>query len=443
MPIEDARARELMGEGKAPRMWPPLLVAFSAILFGLGGIVGWAFYAKIDSAVVANGTLVVELNRRNLQHLEGGIVYRVLVREGDSVKSGQALIELDPTRLRSELNMIKDEMDRLQARGAVLLAEKNGLDAPEFPLSLEERINEPEIANLLSLNAAEFQARRSALEGQTSILSQRAKQLEIQVKGLEMRISSLDRQLELVRREMDNIDELVEKGLERIGRLLSLQREEAKLAGEKGEIIETIARTRQAIGETELQKAQLQKTRQEDVAKELREIQGRLKELGEREVSENDQLRRLSVVAPVDGTVMDLRFTTRGGVVAPGALIASIVPQQERLVVEARVSPAEVNTLRLGMQATVRLVHAAGSMTPTIEGEVERIAPDSVVNPDAGTIYFPIRVAISAQERVKQQELRLQSGMQVEVMIRRGERTAASYILRPILDRFSKSLREF
>ena len=242
---------------------------------------------------------------------------------------------------------------------------------------------------------------------------------------------------------MDNIDELVEKGLERIGRLLSLQREEAKLAGEKGEIIETIARTRQAIGETELQKAQLQKTRQEDVAKELREIQGRLKELGEREVSENDQLRRLSVVAPVDGTVMDLRFTTRGGVVAPGALIASIVPQQERLVVEARVSPAEVNTLRLGMQATVRLVHAAGSMTPTIEGEVERIAPDSVVNPDAGTIYFPIRVAISAQERVKQQELRLQSGMQVEVMIRRGERTAASYILRPILDRFSKSLREF
>lgn len=435
-PDEEARSiREAVGT--------PLKAALVTVTLGLGGLIGWGRLAQIDSAVVASGTLAVELNRRNLQHLEGGIVGRVLVRDGDAVKAGQPLIELDDTRVRAQLNVVRDESDRLRARAAVLSAEKAGLSAPVFPSHLVDRRDEPTVADLLAVQENEFAARRKALEGQTAILTQRIAQLLKQIDGLDIRIASIDRQLGLVRLEIEGIEDLVKRGLERNARMWSLQREEARLLGDKGEAIETVARTRQTIGETELQRAQLLRTRDEDIAKELREIQGRLQELREREISASDQMSRLTIDAPEGGTVMDLRFTTRGGVIAPGAQIASIVPEEERLVVDARIAPSDVNTLRAGMTASIRLVHAAGSLTPTIDGVVERISPDSIADPKTGQQFFSARIDIPAEEIRRNAALRLQSGMQVDVLIRRGERSAASYVLRPVLDRFAKSMREF
>jgi HlyD family type I secretion membrane fusion protein len=281
------------------------------------------------------------------------------------------------------------------------------------------------------------------LQGQIEILTQRALQLQKQIDGLNVRIESNDRQLALVRQEILGVEGLVRMGLERLPRLLALQREEARLIGERGEAIENVARTQQAVGEAEMQRAQLLRARQEEIAKELRELQGRLLELREREISANDQLTRLTIDAPEAGMVMDLRYTTRGGVIAPGSQVASIVPQEERLVVEVQITPVDVDTVRIGMPASIRLSHAAARTTPILEGSVERIAPDRMTDQRTGMPYFVARVGFAPEELAKHEALRLQPGMHAEVLIRRGERSFASYLARPLADRFAKSIREF
>jgi HlyD family type I secretion membrane fusion protein len=424
-------------------IWRPLRFALFIILFGVGGVFGWGAFAMIDSAVVAPGTLMVEGNRRNVQHLEGGIVGEVLVRDGTMVVAGQALIRLDDTRVRAGLNVVLDETDRARARIAVLTAEREEAPAPLFPPELMARRTDPKVAEILSVQQEEFIARRNALQGQIEILTQRALQLQKQIDGLNVRIESNDRQLALVRQEIMGVEGLVRMGLERLPRLLSLQREEARLIGERGEAIENVARTQQAVGEAEMQRAQLVRARQEEIAKELRELQGRILELREREISANDQLTRLTIDAPEGGMVMDLRYTTRGGVIAAGSQVASIVPQEERLVLEVQITPTDVDTVRIGMPASIRLSHAAARTTPILEGSVERISPDRMTDQRTGMPYFVARIAFAPEELTRYEHLRLQPGMHAEVLIRRGERSFASYLARPLADRFAKSIREF
>ena len=434
---------DLGAEASKVPIWRPLRFALFTILFGVGGVFGWGAFAMIDSAVVAPGTLMVEGNRRNVQHLEGGIVGEVLVRDGVIVAAGQPLIRLDDTRVRAGLNVVLDETDRVRARIAVLTAEREEAPTPAFPPELVTRRTEPKVAEIMAVQGDEFIARRAALQGQIEILTQRALQLQKQIDGLNVRIESNDRQLALVRQEILGVEGLVRMGLERLPRLLSLQREEARLIGERGEAIENVARTQQAVGEAEMQRAQLLRARQEEIAKELRELQGRLLELREREISANDQLTRLTIDAPEAGMVMDLRYTTRGGVIAPGSQVASIVPQEERLVVEVQITPVDVDTVRIGMPASIRLSHAAARTTPILEGSVERIAPDRMTDQRTGMPYFVARVGFTPEELTKHEQLRLQPGMHAEVLIRRGERSFASYLARPLADRFAKSIREF
>jgi len=427
---------------KAP-IWRPLRLALFIILFGVGGVFGWGAFAMIDSAVVAPGTLMVELNRRNVQHLEGGIVGEVLVREGAVVVAGQPLIRLDDTRVRAGLNVVLDEADHARARIAVLTAEREDAPEPIFPPELVARRTDPKVAEILAVQGDEFIARRASLQGQTEILTQRVLQLQKQIDGLNVRIESNDRQVALVRQEIIGVAGLVRMGLERLPRLLSLQREEARLIGERGEAIENVARTQQAVDEAKMQRTQLLRARQEENAKELRELQGRLLELREREISANDQLIRLTIDAPEAGMVMDLRYATRGGVIAPGSQVVSIVPQEERLVLEAQITPIDVDTVRVGMPASIRFSHAAARTTPILKGSVERISPDRMTDQRTGMPYFVARIALAPEELTRYEHLRLQPGMNAEVLIRRGERSFASYLARPLADHFAKSIREF
>lgn len=427
---------------KAP-IWRPLRLALFIILLGVGGVFGWGAFAMIDSAVVARGTLMVELNCRNVQHLEGGIVGEVLVREGAVVVSGQPLIRLDDTRVRAGLNVVLDEADRARARIAILTAEREDAPEPVFPPELVARRTDPKVVEILAVQGDEFIARRASLQGQTEILTQRVLQLQKQIDGLNVRIESNDRQVALVRQEIIGVAGLVRMGLERLPRLLSLQREEARLIGERGEAIENVARTQQAVDEAKMQRTQLLRARQEENAKELRELQGRLLELREREISANDQLIRLTIDAPEAGMVMDLRYATRGGVIAPGSQVVSIVPQEERLVLEAQITPIDVDTVRVGMPASIRFSHAAARTTPILKGSVERISPDRMTDQRTGMPYFVARIALAPEELTRYEHLRLQPGMNAEVLIRRGERSFASYLARPLADHFAKSIREF
>jgi len=424
-------------------MWLPLRAALIVIVLTTLGVAGWGGITTIDSAAVATGNFVVELNRRVVQHLEGGIVGEVLVREGDFVQQGQPLLRLDITRARAQLTTIRDDIDRTRVREAALIAERDEAANPTFPADILARQGDEKVAEILATQQNEFVARRASLQGQIEILTQRMVQLRSQIEGLRVRVRANDRQIVLVRREITMVEILVRQGLERQARLLGLQREEARLLGEKGEAIENIAKTEQTISETEMQRVQALRTRQEDVAKDIRETQSRLFELREREVAAADQLTRLDIVAPESGIVMDLRFTATGGVIAPGAQVATIVPREERLVMEAQVSPMEVDTLRVGMHATIRLSHAGARWTPVIDGTLERISPDRRVDEKTGMSYFVVRVGVSPEEMQRHPGLRLLSGMQGEVLIRRGERSVASYLIRPIMDRFSKALREF
>jgi HlyD family type I secretion membrane fusion protein len=426
-----------------PSLWRPLRLALATIVTTLLIVVGWGVIAKLDSAAVATGTLMVDLNRRVVQHLEGGIVGEVLVRDGDVVTAGQPLLRLDATRARAQLTMIQDDSNRLRAREATLRAERDSLPNPAFPDDLVQREADPKIAEIIETQRNEFQARHISLQGQADILSQRVLQMRKQIDGLRVRIESNDRQLALIRQEVAIVEGLVRQGLERLARLLALQRDEARLLGERGEAIENIARTEQAINETEMQQLQLHRSRQEEIARDLRDVQGRIFELREREVAAADQLSRIDISAPEGGTVMDLRYTAPGGVIAPGAQVASIVPERERLVVEAQLSPTEVDTVRPGMVASIRLSHAGARWTPVIEGIVERISPDRMVDQRTGQPYFIVRVGVPADEMERHGDLKLQSGMHTDVLIRRGERSVVSYLVRPFLDRFSKSLREF
>jgi HlyD family type I secretion membrane fusion protein len=427
---------------KAP-IWRPLRYALASVLLTGALVAGWGAMAKIDSAAVAMGTLAVELNRRVIQHLEGGIVGEVLVREGDVVQPGQVILRLDATRARAQVTTIEDEMDRLRVREAGLMAERDGLPALTFPEELLRRASDPKLAEILAVQRNEFTARQASLQGQSEIIGQRILQLRKQIDGLNVRITSNDRQLALIRQEIVGVEVLVRSGLERLPRLLSLQREEARLLGERGESIENVSRTEQAISEAEMQRSQLFRSRREEIARDLRDVQGRLFELRERHVAAFDQLNRLDVTAPDGGTVMDLRFTALGGVIAPGAQVAAIVPREERLVVEAQLNPNEVDTVRPGMAASIRLSHAAARLTPVIEGVVERISPDRTVDQRTGASYFIVRIGVAAEELEKHADLKLQSGMHAEILIRRGERSVATYIVRPLLDRFSTSMREF
>lgn len=424
-------------------IWRPLRYALSTVLLSGALVVGWGAMAKIDSASVAMGTLAVELNRRVIQHLEGGIVGEVLVREGDVVQPGQVLLRLDATRARAQVTTLEDEMDRLRVREAALVAERDGLDTLTFPEELLRRASDPKLADILAVQRNEFTARQLSLRGQSEIIGQRILQLRKQIDGLNVRVTSNDRQLALIRQEIGGVEMLVRSGLERLPRLLNLQREEARLLGERGESIENISRTEQAISEAEMQRSQLLRSRQEEIARDLRDVQGRLFELHERHVAAFDQLNRLDVTAPEGGTVMDLRFAALGGVIAPGAQVAAIVPREERLVVEAQLNPNEVDTVRPGMAASIRLSHAAARLTPVIEGVVERISPDRMVDQRTGAPYFMVRIGVAPEELEKHANLKLQSGMHAEVLIRRGERSVATYIIRPLIDRFSTSMREF
>jgi HlyD family secretion protein len=438
LPAVDARAAF-----SQVTIWRPLRYALCTVLIASMLVVGWGTMAKIDSAAVATGTLVVDLNRRVIQHLEGGIVGDVLVREGDLVQPGQVILRLDATRTQAQVTMIDDETDRLRVRETGLIAERDRLEAPAFPEDLLRRASDPKLADILAVQRNEFFARQASLRGQGELIGQRILQLRKQIDGLNVRITSNDRQLALIRQEIGGVEILVRSGLERLPRLLGLQREEARLLGERGETIENVSRTEQAISEAEMQRAQLFRSRQEEIAKDLRDVQGRLFELRERHVAASDQLKRLDVTAPEGGTVMDLRFAALGGVIAPGAQIATIVPREERLMVEAQLNPNEVDTVWPGMAASIRLSQATARRTPVVEGVVERVSPDRMVDQRTGASYFTVRISITAEELEKHPELKLQSGMHAEVLIRRGERSVATYIIKPLIDRFSTSLREF
>ena len=423
-------------------MRPVLLVGGALIGLFFGGLGAWATLAPLDSAAIASGVLSVEGNRKTIQHLEGGIVAGIEVREGDVVEAGQVLLRLDETQSRAILEQLRTRHQAASALEARLIAERDGRTQIDFPAELTAGDPHPKIAETLVGETNIFAARRQSLDGQAAILEQRVAQYQEEIEGLEGQIVAESTQLKLLREELEAQETLVEQKLTGTQRLLELRREEAEIAGNRSRHIASIARVKQSIAEEKLKILELDTTRINEVVEELRETQTMIFDLTERIRAAEDVLARTIIRSPLADTIVNLQIHTVGGVVAQGEPLMDIVPRGERLVVQARVDTADIDSVHPGLIAQIRMTAFNHRHLKPIEGNVVSVSADRLTDERTGVPYYLARIELSEKSLSGLDDITLYPGMQAEVMIVTGERTALEYILRPITRSFDRALRE-
>ncbi len=421
---------------------PAILVGLTVIVIAIGGFGAWAAIAPIASAVIAPGVVTVDSNRKTVQHLEGGVVKELLVRDGDTVQAGDVLIRLDETRPRASLAIIQGRYDAARALEARLLAERDGYRKIKFPNDLRTRATEDNISEILLGQKRLFDARRSSLDGEASILKNRIVQLKDNITGIRAQQQSKERQNSLILEEIRSLQTLLEKGYTERPRLLALQREAARLEGEHGQHISEIARANTTVGETKLQIIQLRRDFQEQVVDDLRSVRTEISDLKERLGAAKYVLEHIEVRAPESGVVVGTEVHTVGGVIRAGDTILEIVPADDRLIVEAQVQPFDIDDIAVGQEANINFTAFKQRTTSTVSGEVIYISADRLTDQRSGEPYYLARIKVADDEVARLGERQLHPGMPAEVMIKTGERTALQYLAQPFLDSMNRAWRE-
>jgi HlyD family secretion protein len=407
-----------------------------------GGFGAWAALAPLASAAIAPGTVTVDSHRKTVQHLDGGMIAELLVRNGDRVRAGQILVRLQDVESRAAFDLQKAHYNALLAQEARLIAEREGRSEPAFPAELLAAEAEPTVAEILAGQRRILASRTQVLLGQTAVLEQRIGQYEAEIESLKAQIASGEVQLGLIAEELKGVGELFKKGLEKKSRLLALQREAARLKGMQGDYRGRITRAEQGVAQARMEILSLKEQRDAEVVTELREVQVEGAEITERMRAAESRLRRTEILAPKDGLVVNQRYFTTGGVIEPGAPILDIVPADETLVIDAQLDPINIDEVRAGMAAEVRLVAFKQRITPTVTGLVKHISADALADEHTGRAYYVARVEISRSELDRLNSVELYPGMPVEVMIATGERTALDYLLTPVTESFTHAFRE-
>jgi HlyD family secretion protein/epimerase transport system membrane fusion protein len=448
------RVVQMPGRGSAPQGPKPLArplgnwrgPAFAAaiiITLTFGGAGLWAATAPLDSAVVAPGTIAVESSRKVVQHVDGGSVIAVLVNEGDRVDTGDLLVRLDPTEKRAAVERLRGQLAGARARRARLIAERDGATGITFPEDLRDRqAYAPPVAEAIAGERNQFLERRQSLAGQVAILERRIAGQRNRIAGLREQRNSVVRQVGIMRDELSGLRELMEKGYYPRIRVLQRERELANLEGRSGELRARIAEARDAIEEAELEIRQVQQGFREEVVARLRETEVQIGDLRERLTAAEAALVRTTVRSPHPGTVHALQVKATGAVVRPGGEILQLVPQDDQLVVEARVPPQDIDLVQPGMTAEVRMTALASTRTPTLEGTIQRVSPDRLVSENGEQAYYSARITIPASELQRLGDQRLQAGMPAEVMVATGERTLVDYLTKPLTDAMARGLIE-
>ena len=419
------------------------------ILFGLavsvllvGGVGAWAAATSLAGAVIAAGNVVVESNSKKVQHQTGGIVGEILVREGDRVAAGDVVIRLDETTTRANLQILAQQYDRTVARQARLQAERLGLTGIKFPDELVRRAADPDVETVLTGEKALFESRTKALAGQKSQLEARSGQLKRQIEGLTAQRKATEDSALLVDRDFTSLQKLYQKKLVSLERVSELQLELSRLRGETGRLSAAIAETEGKISETALQAIQVDEDMRKDVNEELRELDGKEVELIERKVVAQDQLTRTEIRAPQSGIVQELAVHTVGGVISPGETLMLIVPEEDRLVIDAMVAPASIDDVKPGQPVSIRFPAFDFATTPECKGTVQRVSADLIKDSQRQISYFLARMTLTDQDTCLRDTRRLQPGMPAEVHIQTGERNVLSYVMKPLSDQMSRAFRE-
>lgn len=427
---EALRLRAVTGSG--------LMVLF--LFFGAFG--GWAAFAPLDSAAVAPGVVKVAGERKQVQHLEGGIVSELLIEDGDVVEAGDLLVRLDDTQVRAQLDLVSNRILSREALAARLRAERDG--AHEIAFAPELRLRDAVDPAWEAMNAQNniFAARRQSLIDETGMLEQRLVQTESEIGGLEALVAIQDRQIEAIEQEAAGLEALTKKGLTTRERQLALRRQQREVEGERATNIAAMARARGMIVEIDQKILNLKTVRLTEVVDELSKVEAELFDLEQQRRATEDILARTNILAPVAGVVMGLQMHTTGGVVRPGETLLTVVPLGQQLVVEAMVRPEDVETIGIGQPAHVRFQALSRYNLPPLDGVVKVVSADRLVEERTGAPYFTATVVIAKNEIEKLEGRNLLPGMTSEVMIRTGSRTMLSYLAEPLRQNFRRALRE-
>jgi HlyD family type I secretion membrane fusion protein len=419
-----------------------IVAGITIILVFFGAFGGWAITAPLNGAIVGNAVVKVEGNRKSVQHLDGGIVKELRVHEGDHVTAGDVLLTLDDTDIRARVDVLSRQYTLLKATEARLTAELDGSTTIDFPPELTGRADDPSVQAAMSGQEEEFASRRTALDGQKQVLTQRVDQLEESITGSEGQKTAYEQQLASVIDEKKSLRDLLDQGLIARPRVLQLERTESGLRGQIAQAEADIAKAKKAIEENRNQIAQLTKDRMAKIAADLGDTRAKLLDVGPRLESARKSLQRTVVRVPYTGTVVGLNVFSVGAVIKPGDRILDIVPDGTDLVVEAQIAVDDIADLRPGMAAEVHFTAYKQRLTPLIHGTVTEISADRLTDPRTGAAYYAAVVGIDQQDLAATPEISLHPGMPATVMITTEKRTAFEYLVGPLFASLDRSFRQ-
>jgi HlyD family type I secretion membrane fusion protein len=427
---------------RAGEPWPLIRAGIVGSLLLVVGIGVWVWLAPLSGAVIGAGQVKVDMNRKTVQHQEGGIVGEILVRDGSKVKAGQTLILLKDVRVDAGNEAVRTQLDAEIAKAARLAAEQAGEAQIAFPPELTQRGSDPRVTELLKHESSVFRVRREALANQIALIRNQAREARDEIKARDAQLKADDRAIKLQRDELAQNQSLANEGFVSKTRLLILQREVAQHESRRAEGAAELARAQQKVSDLELRAETFRSTFNQEASNELRQTTAAIFELRERLRPALDAEQRQRITAPSSGEVVDLRVTSVGAVIAPREPILDILPEDPDLLVEARVRPEDVNYVRTGSPADVRLTAFRQRMTPTVEGKVVYISADRLVDKTTNTPYYVVHVRVSPEALRKAGDLKLQAGMPAEVFIQTASRNALQYLVDPVLGFLQRSLRE-
>ncbi|MEM8844872.1 MAG: HlyD family type I secretion periplasmic adaptor subunit [Pseudomonadota bacterium] len=425
-----------------PNIWLPTSIGLGIALLFIFGFLGWAIFSPLSSAAIAQGTVTVDLKRKTIQHLEGGIVQKILVRDGDEVTAGQLLFTLDKTQALANLELLNGRYLAALALQARLNAERDGLDQVSIPELFLTNGNQENNSQLITNQTSIFLARKNSLEEQTAILSKRIAQYEAELSGLSQLESSQNDEIALFEEEIKSNQNLYDEGLVPMSRLRTLQREMTELMGERSQNIANKAKIRQNISEVQLEINNLKTQQLNDVVEQLREVEESLYDFSQRRYAANDVLYRTEIKAPISGTIVNSQIHTVGGVISPAEPLLEIVPLNDNLVIEAHLDPKDIDSVRPGLSALVRLTALNQRSTKPVEAKVKSISADSLIDERTGLDYYLAKLELTGNIKESLSGQELYPGMQAEVMIETGSRTPMEYLIQPMNLSINRAFRE-
>ena len=419
-----------------------LLFGVATVLVLVVGVGGWAAFTELSGAVIASGQLVVDSNVKKVQHPTGGVVGELRVKEGDRVKQGDIIVRLDATQTRANLSIVTKALDELAARQARNEAERDSAKSVTFPPELLSRTDDVDVRHVVTGEQRLFEIRRSARDGQKAQLREQVVQLDEQIQGNQEQIAGKAKEIDWIRLELKGIRELWDKNLVPFNRVTALERDGARLEGDRGGLVATVAQAKGRIAEIQLKILQVDEDLRMEVGKDIAEIRGKKSELNERRIAAEDQLKRIDIVAPQDGRVFQRNVHTIGGVIQAGEALMLIVPDADALSIEAKVQPQQIDQLHVGQRAVLRFAAFNQRTTPELDGEVTHIAADVTQDEKRNEAFYSVRLRLADGELARLDGLKLVAGMPVEAFIQTDARTVLSYLVKPLHDQIIRAFRE-